>query len=759
MTASYRLRFRPAYIAAICIAPICIPALLAGCTHEQINTEMTPTFPPKSADRLATPPLSFGSKETRTRIEAGPAAPVPAQSTGPKDYSPPPTLGTAKVETLSLEQVPLPAFIDEVYAKALKLTVQIDQAASTRTDLVTLRTGSPLPPDQLYTMASKILAGYGLAASWDGGVVHITSDTAMAAQMPDLIRSRALPDLPRALRPIFQVVDLHQVSAADLIQTLSNAFGTKVKVFSDLRNNTVMIFGLPENVRAAMEAIQALDQARLAGRQSLRISPVYWTAPKLASKLSDLLRAEGYDASVMSGNVTGGAATAIVIVPLEASNSVVVFAADASVLAHVQRWATDLDQPAKADPSRSIFVYAVQNTTASSLGRTIQSVLGGTTTAGSSQTEARLDQAGQTASTPSSAGGGGLSNSTPTPRPQPAAGGDDQDTPVASSSNNGGPRIVIDSTRNSLVFVGNAQDYERVRPVLEALDKPPREALIEVTVAEVNLDNSSSLGVEWSLFNHLGSGLNQAAGTGTNSIPTTTATGSASSSSSGTSAGIAIGSTGFNYAILNNLGDVRLLLNAVATESNINVISTPRILAKSGTQASIDVGNEVPIITSQATSSQVSTSGTSGILQSIEYQKTGVILSVTPVVHSGDRIDLTISQEVSQAVTTTTSGISSPTIQNRNISTSLTLADGATVVIGGLISDTRSDSNNGIPYLEDIPGLGWLFKNQSVTRTRQELLVFITPFVISTDDDAATITSAFQSQMQRWPSPNSELHW
>jgi general secretion pathway protein D len=754
MTASYRLRFRPSSIAAICIA-----ALSAGCTHEEINTEITPTFPPKSADRLASPPLSFGSRDTRTRIEAGPAAPAAVQQTGPKDYSPPPTLGTAKVETLSLEQVPLPTFIDEVYAKALKLTVQIDQAASTRTDLVTLRTGSPLPPDQLYTMASKILAGYGLAASWDGGVVHITSDTAMAAQMPDLIRSRALPDLPRALRPIFQVVDLHQVSAADLIQTLSNAFGTKVKVFSDLRNNTVMIFGLPENVRAAMEAIQALDQARLAGRQSLRISPVYWTASKLASKLSDLLRAEGYDASVSSSNVTGGAATAIVIVPLEASNSVVVFAADPSVLAHVQRWATDLDQPAKSDPSRSIFVYAVQNTTASSLGRTIQSVLGGTTTAGS-QTEARLDQAGQTAaSTSSSASGGGLSNSTPTPRAQPAAGGDDQDTPVASSSSNGGPRIVIDSTRNSLVFVGNAQDYERVRPVLEALDKPPREALIEVTVAEVNLDNSSSLGVEWSLFNHLGSGLNQAAGTGTNSIPTTTATGSASSSSSSTTAGIAIGTTGFNYAILNNLGDVRLLLNAVATESNINVISTPRILAKSGTQASIDVGNEVPIITSQATSSSVSTAGTSGILQSIEYQKTGVILAVTPVVHSGDRIDLTISQEVSQAVTTTTSGISSPTIQNRNISTSLTLADGATVVIGGLISDTRSDSNTGIPYLEDIPGVGWLFKSQTVTRTRQELLVFITPFVISTDDDAATITGAFQSQMQRWPSPNSELHW
>ena len=299
-----------------------------------------------------------------------------------------------------------------------------------------------------------------------------------------------------------------------------------------------------------------------------------------------------------------------------------------------------------------------------------------------------------------------------------------------------------------MVFVGTAQDYERIRPVIEALDKPPREALIEVTVAEITLNDQANLGVEWTLLNNLGGGLSQTAGTATNSL-----------GAAGTASGLPLGTSGFNYAILNRAGDVRFMLNAFATNGNVNVISTPRIFARSGAQANIDVGTEVPVITSQGTTNQVSVGGTSGILQSIEYQKTGVLLSVTPVVHSSDRIDLTVSQEVSQALPNTTPGITSPLIQNRNLSTQLTLADGATVVIGGLISETKNNTDTGVPFLKDIPGLGQLFRNQSVSKNRQELLVFITPYVITTDNDSQTITQNFQDQMRSWPTPSAELHW
>ena len=666
----------------------------------------------------------------------------------------PPALDGTVSEALSLEQVSLVAFIDEVFGKALGLTVSIDPVVASRTDVVTLRTGGPLPGRELFAMAQQVLAGYGLAVGWNGATLRVVPDSAMMAQMPDLIRSRALPDLPVALRPIFQVVDLHQVSAQDMTTTLNNAYGGKVKIFSSAKSNTVMVFGLPDNVGAVVEAVRVLDQARLAGRQSLRLGPVYWTASRMAAKLAEVLRAEGYDANASTGGPPTAEA-AITLVAVDSNNSVLVFAADPQLLSHVRQWAVDLDQPAKADPLRSVFVYAVRNTTAASLGRTIQGVLGGARQASQMEApEARLDQAGRTRQSSGGVAGiggqGGQTAQMPIAAIATKAVGEDSTATDGVAGAPGSPRIVIDAARNALVFIGSAQDYERIRPVLDALDKPPREALIEVTVAEITLDDSTGLGVEWGMFNHLGDGLNQRTGT------TPGALGAAASS---VAAGLPIGTTGFNYSILTRAGDVRLILNAFAQNNNVRVVSTPRVLAKSGSQANIEVGTEVPIITSQGTTNQVQVNGTSGIIQAIEYQKTGVLLAVTPVVHSGDRIDLTVNQVVSQALPNSTPGISSPLIQNRNVSTQLTLADGATVVIGGLISENTTNDDSGMPFLKDIPGVGQLFRNQSVRKTRQELLVFITPYVISNESDSAAITRNFQDQMMSWPTASQSLHW
>jgi general secretion pathway protein D len=223
--------------------------------------------------------------------------------------------------------------------------------------------------------------------------------------------------------------------------------------------------------------------------------------------------------------------------------------------------------------------------------------------------------------------------------------------------------------------------------------------------------------------------------------------------------GLALGTSGFNYAILNGVGDVRVILNAFSSDNHLSVLSTPRVLAKSGSEARIEVGTEVPIVTSQGSTNTIQNAGTTGILQSIDYRKTGVLLAVRPVIHAANRIDLTVSQEVSAALPNTTPGISTPLIQNRNVATELSLSDGQTVVIGGLISETRTASDSGVPYLKDLPGVGNLFRNQSLSKEKTELLVFITPYVISGDADAAAITEQFQEQMRRWPVPSTQLRW
>ncbi|MDR3415414.1 MAG: secretin N-terminal domain-containing protein [Nevskia sp.] len=628
---------------------------------------------------------------------------------------------------MSLEQVTLGAFIDEVYSKALKLSVQVDPAVATRRELVTLRTGKPLPADELFDMAHKVLASYGIGVNWDGSVLHVVPDDALLAQVPEIVSGRALPELPVALRPIFQVIELHQVASGDMLGWLTDAYGTKLKLFQSPATNAIMLLGLPENVAAGVEAVRILDQARMAGLRNLRVTPIYWTAVNLASKLVTVLKAEGYDASA-----TVDRAASITIVPIEANNSVIVFASDATVLDHVQQWIVDLDQPAKVNPLDSIFVYQVQNTTAASLGQILHSVLGGTGAVSGNRPEAQLEQAGQTRT----AGGiGGIGSAG---QAQPAAG---QSSTSSASGLEGGTRLVVDYERNALIIIGPAQEYERIRPLLNTLDKPPREALIEVTVVELTLNDSANLGIEWAAIT---GGLY---GVGTAPIP------------QAGGGGLSIGTSGFNYALLNGAGQVRAALNAMAQTSRVKVLSTPRVLAQSGGKASIDVGTEVPIVTSQATTNQATTGGNTGILQSIDYQKTGVLLSVSPVVHSGDRVDLNINQEVSQALPNTTSSISSPLIQNRNITTELSVHDGQTVVIGGLISENRTSGNTGVPFLKDIPVLGNLFRTQNVATNRTELLVFITPYVISTDMDADAITKQFQDQMGRWATPSSQLSW
>ncbi len=287
--------------------------------------------------------------------------------------------------------------------------------------------------------------------------------------------------------------------------------------------NQIMLFGLPQDVRAAVEAVQVLDQARLAGRQSIRFSPVYWTAQRLTEKLVEILRAEGYDAS--ASNATASAqSSAIALVSVDANNSLIAFAADPKVLEHIAKWVSDIDQPGQADPTRNVFLYMVQDTTASSLGRTVQSVLSGRTTTTTAAPEAQLEGVGQTALPTVNAQP--QAGQAPT-APRPGTAGSPVGTPTGNGQ--GGPRIVIDEPRNALVLIGTAQDYERIRPLLLALDKAPREALVEVTVVELDVSDASALGFDWTLNNHIGNGLTQRLGTGTNVL---SAPGSGSSSTS-----------------------------------------------------------------------------------------------------------------------------------------------------------------------------------------------------------------------------------
>jgi len=156
----------------------------------------------------------------------------------------------------------------------------------------------------------------------------------------------------------------------------------------------------------------------------------------------------------------------------------------------------------------------------------------------------------------------------------------------------------------------------------------------------------------------------------------------------------------------------------------------------------------VPIITSQQTSP--TTGATGSVLQTVQYRTTGVILNVKPVIHSGDQVDLDVTQEVSSAGATSTGVNTSPTFSTRKLQTKLSLKNGATVLLGGLISNNKSQGNAGIPLLKDIPLLGHVFRTDTEKNDRTELIILITPYIIADDNDAAAVTDAFRKQLGGW---------
>ena len=286
-------------------------------------------------------------------------------------------------------------------------------------------------------------------------------------------------------------------------------------------------------------------------------------------------------------------------------------------------------------------------------------------------------------------------------------------------------RVVVDKSTNMLIFQANQDEYSQLISLLQTLDRPTKAALIEVTVAEMSTDDANKLGVEFGFRDENGTG--------------------------GTNGGLSLGTAGLAYKALNSVGSVKLALNALASNNRATVLSSPRILARNGESATIQVGQEVPIITSQSSTATTTTS--SSVLQTVQYRSTGVILKVKPVIHSGEQIDLDVSQEVSAAATTTTGVSISPTFSNRKIETKLTLRNGATVMLGGLISEDSSSGSTGVPLFKDVPILGQLFRNDTSSGTRKQLVVLITPYIVNDDHDAQMLTDAFRGVLGPWAAP------
>ena len=659
--------------------------VLSGCANLDRKVELPPKLPAdviaQEAGASKEKEPDFNNKEQKsTVIKQTPKVTSSGSSTGGSAIEQVDT--GAATYTFNVENMPVVVFINKVYGEFLGKTFAVADDVAKKKNLVTLRTDGKKTAKEIETIANTILQTYGITAEETNGVLRfISGDTQLSTKLPFVINDRTLPDMPLGTRPIFQMVPVQFASSGDITSWLRQAFqGQNLQAYDHGASNSLILLGNPTVVRSALEAVEIFDQPIMRGKHSLRIDPAYWSSEKLAERLKNILKSEGYHASL---NADYGSA---VLIPVPEVNTILAFSSDRKLLNHIAAWAKELDKPSSSPAGEGIFIYQVKNTDAKILSETLEPLL-----------EQSTANAGDKGSKGSSKKSGSKKKSS---------------------------QLVVSEARNAIIFAGTSEDWRRLKPVLYELDKPPRLVMVDVTIAEVTLDENQEFGVEWTS--------NFSLGDHTGSI--------------GTLGGLGKTSTkGLSFAI-SKAGVPKVNINASQDDTNLTILSNPKIMVQSGRTASIEVGDEVPIVTSRKENGN-NPDQDNNLTQEIQYKKTGILLTVKPLVHGSGQVDLDILQEVSEAKDASTSGVQSPTIQNRRLETSLSLNSGSTVLLGGLVSRSTSDSKNGVPVLSDLPGIGWLFSKEKITDKRTELILMITPYIIESSAQAESITKAFRASL------------
>ncbi len=676
--------------------------ILASCSS-RVPSRIPPPLPvPKAADRAGFT-VAEGSGETagptEMKVTAGPTVPLGKGTTEPLLSSALPHL-TGEPISVNFDGIRLPAFINTVFGELLKLTFEIDSTVAARDQMVTLRTaGPPLSRDEFFGLVAEVLKNYGISIVYSNNVYRIVESATVKKPIPRIVRTRTASNVPADLRPIFYFQTVRAISTQTMMSWLNLIMGDRVTPMPLLGASGIVLLGSPSDVEAAIEVMETLDQPFLAGSQSLKISPAFWSAQKLAEQLASILTAEGY--SIALG---GQAASSIKMLPVEALNVIIVFGTSSESLQHLLQWATELDQPSQKIGTQGVYYHQVLNTKASEIATTVGSVLGVGGIGGAQQ--------------PAS-GGVTLATDLPaTAQPTTATGGA-----------RGSQRLIVDEPRNGILFVGTAEEFAQFKALAVQMDRAPLEVLIEATIAEVTLRDSEDLGIVLDYDD------------GRATAPNRTV--------------VQADEGGIFFSLIRDRASILARVNALADFNRLQVLSSPRIVTSSGKQAAINVGTQVPIITAQESSSGT-VGGNTSILQSIQYRTTGVSLSIEPTINSNRRVELTVQQEVSAAQENNLSSVQSPVIINRSISTSLSLNDGETVLLGGMISENFSAGHTGVPYLKDIPLLGNLFKSGSESVNRTELIVLITPYIIDGPEGARQVRDAFRGKLGEWAQPLAE---
>lgn len=599
----------------------------------------------------------------------------------------------------------------QVVADALGMDYIVDPQVK---GVVNIRSGKAIGKDNLFTVFKKILNINGVDIRKEGGLYYIYPSKAPAA--PLVQDSAAIAALSESSRMVMQVVPIMHLAAAEAVKLIQPYLSEHGLIHNLESQNTLIIQDFESKVIDGLTVLARIDVSPLA---SLKVRLVrVEKAPlfQLRDELIEIFAALKINKKEFEG---------LSVVPMERVNSLLLVSKSGFLLDTADSWIRELD----AVPSEgrdNIYIYNVRNSVASELATLVNSLISGEdlgdkkTTAKKDKTSTRKDTK-TTDTTPSSSTAKTDANvSAQTPSAKGLAG----------LRFAGEPMLLSDDTRNVILIRALQPDYSRIIKILERLDNLPRQVLIEVMVAEVRLTDNWEFGVEWALKN--------------DKLKINNSNNYTQKFATNFSGVVEAASGGFTYSVLRGT-DVVGLLNAIASETDVSLLSSPQILVLNNEEAMVNVGDQVPIVT---TATERGTAETPVIDKTVQYKDTGTILTVKPRINYDGIIILDVQQQVSQASTTKTSGIDSPTISTREIKTKLAVKNGQSILMGGLIRKDGTVTEEKVPLVGDIPLLGWLFKYEKDTTTKTELLVMITPYVIETEDVLDQYIRQFQEKMQ-----------
>ncbi|MGK6317741.1 type II secretion system secretin GspD [Neorhizobium sp. DT-125] len=598
--------------------------------------------------------------------------------------------------SLNLVDAPINSAAKSVLGDTLGANYVVDPRVGGK---VTLQTAAPVSKEVLLDIFEAALTVNGAVITKQNGSYQIVPASEAFSSTPEIATATSSLSGPGVK---VQAIELKYVAAAEMKSILEpiSRRGSILRV--DDHRNIIVLAGTSNDLSAMRNAISIFDVDWMRG-MSVVLHPLRASqSAAVAKELGSIFATE-----------SGPGSNIIRFIPNERLNAVLVITSRPAYLQRAAAWISKLDRLAATNEER-LFVYNIQNRPAKELAQVLQSVLKGREAQESSQ---------------------GLVDNPIAPDLQPAtissAFNPAQAEPASSdpsgllSSSTGQPgkpktSVVADVENNALLISTTAREYERIEPLLRQLDVVPTQVMLEAVIAEVTLNDELRFGLRWFFENgNFRVGFSDLASGGT---------------------GASFPALAWSYAT----NDMRVTLNALSSITDVNVVSAPTLMALNNQKAILQIGDQVPIVTRQ---SQSTNDSDASVINSVEMKDTGIILTVIPRINTSGKVMLDIQQEVSDVVRTTSSGIDSPTIQQRKVSTRVVVNDNESLALGGLIQQRNDLVRSQVPILGDIPLLGNAFKHKTDQIRKTELIIFIRPRIVRDVNEARSVTEEFRQQL------------